>query len=178
MTLRSARRLGRVRPRLRAALALIIGMTAGGCYTFVPVDTVAPEQGTIVRADLTPAGEQGAISRFGPGIREVHGMALEAENGMLSLLVDAVAGRQGTVRVDPEPFRLESGFIATLYERRISTMRTVLFGAGLIGGAFLLVEGFKTLDRHFDSDDVGPPGPQDLRLPGARPSGIRIRPGW
>lgn len=157
------------RTSVRLVPLAILALAAAGCYTHVPVGFERPEQGRTVRAELTPAGEQDVIPTFGPGVRELSGIVLENDTATMSVLVDALYGRQGQVSVDAQPFRLQQSQVATMYERQVSLGRSVLFGAALVTGAVLLIEALEFAGRQFESEDTDPPGP----LPG-----IPIRVGW
>lgn len=159
------------------AMVAVTAVLGTACYTHVPVDFTVPRQGEIVRAELTPAGTQEAVSKFGPGVGEVRGMTLENDSVTLSILVSGVHRRQGLITVDAAPFQLQRSHVATVYERKLSVGRSVLFGAGLIAGALLAVEGLDALGRQFDSEDIGdpPPGPS-IRIP-LSGSGLTLWPG-
>ncbi|CAN5689672.1 hypothetical protein BH23GEM10_BH23GEM10_02140 [soil metagenome] len=136
------------------------------CYAHAPVPFEAPIAGEIVRAELTAAGTQQAVSSFGPGVREVSGMLLDNDTVSVSILVSNIQSPQGQISVDALALRLQRSHVATVYERKLSVGRTVLFGAGLIVGALALVEGMEFVGRQLEDEDVdGPPPGPSLRIP-------------
>lgn len=165
----SSRARGRTRaggpPQRLCALGLAALAAAwlSGCYKYVPVEFTAVESGHLVRADLSPAGQESVVPRFGPGVLELRGMTLRTHADSLAVLVEAASGRQGMIATEAQPVRLSPPDVAQLYERRLSRGRTLLFGAGILAAAFLLVDSFADLGRVFDSDDVDPPVPPQLR---------------
>jgi hypothetical protein len=161
----------KARPAVNVSVTLLtLGLVASGCYKYVPVEMEEPAPGSLLRASLTTEGEQAVISRFGPGVREVHGMMLEQQPSELALLVDAVYGRQGTLRVDAAAVRFRPEHVSALSERRLSVGRSALFGIGLAGVALLLVESLGLAGRQLEPGDDGPPGPQQIRIPLSLPS--------
>lgn len=136
------------------------------CYAHAPVPFESPTPGGIVKAELTAAGTQEAVSRFGPGVREVGGMLLENDTVSVSILVDNIQSPQGQIPVDALALRLQRSHVASVYERKLSVGRSALFGAGLIVGALALVEGLDFVGRQFENeDDDGPPPGPSLRIP-------------
>ena len=145
-------------------LALAANLFAG-CYAFVPTDFSAPEPGRTLRVDVSDSGRQALISRFGPGVEEVHGMALATSRDSMSLLVQSIQSRQGSSAVDAQPVGLTPIDVSGVYERRLSRTRSLLLGAGVAVAAFLLVDQFANDGRQYTGDDVDPPGPVSIRLP-------------
>jgi hypothetical protein len=165
------------RNTLASGLSLLVFISLlSGCYAYVPTEFDQPAPGTMLRAVLTPVGEQDAITRFGPGVRQVEGIMLERDGAQVSVLVDAVNNPQGTLRVNAQPFRLEPRHVTTLQERRMSVGRSVLFGAGLVTGAFLLVESLGLVGRQLEPPEDDTPGPPQIRIPVSLPGGLFGRP--
>lgn len=140
--------------RRRAALraATLLAWALAGCYTYAPVEFDAAGRGASVRAQLSPAGEQEVIGRFGPGAREVRGRVLETGDGVLSVLVDAVLERQRVVAVDAAAVRLFRDHVQSLHEKRLSPRRTALFGAGVVAALVLLTESLGGTRRPNDTE--------------------------
>lgn len=159
-----------IKPRAHAtwlrlmALAVTVNVVAG-CYTFVPTEFHAPAEGRLLRVDVSPAGQDRLIPRFGPGVQEVRGMVLAARPDSMSLLVHSLQNRQGTTGVDGQPVRLAPPDVTGVYERRLSRTRSVLFGAGLLAAGFILVETFGSDGRQYADDPLDPTGPVQIRLP-------------
>lgn len=159
-------RVARSRTRRSVAAVAACALFATACYSHAPVPFEAPIPGGIVRAELTAAGTQEAVSRFGPGVREVNGMLLENDTVSVSILVDNIQSQQGQIPVDAVALRLQRDHVATVYERKLSVGRSVLFGAGVIVGALALVEGLEFVGRQLENEDIdGPPPGPSLRIP-------------
>lgn len=147
-------------------LAAVLLMPLMGCYAYIPTDFATPANGEIIRADLTARGSEEVVSRFGPGLQQIEGMTLENDGQRISILVDGVKGRQGNIPVDATTVNLSRDAIATVYQKKFSTLRSLVFGAAVIGGAFLAVEGLDYVGRQFDDEDIGDPGPgPSFRIP-------------
>lgn len=157
-------------------LCALAANVVAGCYTYVPVEFSTPEPGRDVRADMTEAGARALVPRFGPGVQELQGMALSARQDSISVLVNAIQTRQGTMAVDGQPIRLAPPDVTRVYERRLSRTRSVLLGAGLLAAAVVLVEGFANAGRQLETDDVDPITPPAVRMPTNGGFGLRI--GW
>jgi hypothetical protein len=150
------------------AMLAAVGISSG-CYQYVPVAMDHPDPGSLVRAALTPEGTELAVTRFGPGVREVHGMVLERQPSELALLIDEINSPQGTIRVDSQPLRFQPNHLSTLAERRFSAARSALFGVGLAAGAFALVQSLEFIGRQLEPSDNEPPVAVDVRIPFSLP---------
>ncbi|HUF51532.1 MAG TPA: hypothetical protein VMN60_11890 [Longimicrobiales bacterium] len=150
---------------LSRALISILLLACAGCYKYVPVSFDAPQQGQLIRAELSSDGERQVVPQLGPGVREVRGMTLENAATELSVLVEVVYGRQGVTPLDPQPIRLSPAHVAGMYERRLSRGRSALLGVGIIAAGVLLVKSFADLGRIFETGEDDEPGPQDFRVP-------------
>ena len=163
---------GGFRQRISVLLLVLGGSTLTGCYTYVPVDFGGVESGHTVRAAISPSGRESLVPHFGPGVAEVRGMTLNAHPDSLAVLIEEVSGRQGMIPTDAQTVRLVAPDVSQLYERRLARGRSVLFGVGVLVGAFLLVDSFADLGRVFEGDDVDPPTPPQIRYPTISPSPV------
>jgi hypothetical protein len=110
------------------------------CYTYAPVDFARAERGALVRAELSPAGEQEFVSRFGPGVRELRGRMLGSEGPTVSVLVDAVLDERRVVPVDAAAVRLSREHVRAFSEKRLAQGRSALFGTGIVIALIVLTE--------------------------------------
>lgn len=151
--------------RLRLFTLALAANLFAGCYAYVPTDFSAPEAGRDVRVDMSDSGRQALITRFGPGVQEIQGMALAVSRDSMSVLVQSIQSRLGSTAVDGQPVGLTPIDVTGVYERRLSRTRSLLLGAGVAVAAFLLVDQFANDGRQYTGDDVDPPGPALIRLP-------------
>lgn len=149
-----------------ARLSLALPLLAG-CYVYVPVRPGEVEAGRPVRAALTERGAAQVVPVFGPGVREVVGLAVEPADSAISILVESYfSGAQGGWVGAVEPLRLPADAIAGLEQRRLSVVRSALLGAAFVGGAVAAARWLFGGDRAFLPDESSDePGPQELRWP-------------
>ena len=154
-----------------AALVPVLTLLFAACYNYVPVDFASPQQGQLIRAELSSEGEQAVIPVFGPGVREIRGMTLENTSTDISVLAESLQSRQGVINLDPQPVRLTPAQVTGIYERRLSRGKSALLAVGIGAATFLLVDSFADLGRIFDTEGEEPPGPPSLRIPISIPIG-------
>jgi hypothetical protein len=126
---------------MRGLRCLGVVLALAGCYTYRPISTTTPEQGTRVSTQLTGQGSVDMAGQIGPDILHVEGDVVDADSTGLELVVREVETFRG-IRSDwhGEHVRIPSGAVAGMQERRLS-----LGGTGLMGG--VMVAGLYTLYR-------------------------------
>jgi hypothetical protein len=109
------------------------------CYTYQPVEGPVPRTGVRVSADLTRDGTAAVVPLLGADVAEVEGTVVAASADTLRLSLASVTTSHGI----PTSWRGEEVLLPRtgltgLAERRISRGGTVLLGAGVLGGLYLL----------------------------------------
>lgn len=119
-----------------AALAALVAMSLlGACYSYRPVDTVAPKLGTRVALTLTTEGTGALAVQLGPQATYVEGDLVEADSSALRLAVRRVEDprRLGT-EWKGEQVTIPREAIASVSERHLSIGATALVGGLAVGG--------------------------------------------
>jgi hypothetical protein len=124
---------------MRSIVRLAVVLVMAGCYTYQPISTTAPEQGTRVSAQLTGQGSVEMAGQIGPDILHVEGEVLEADSAGLELVVREVETFRG-IRSDwhGEHVRIPSGAVAGMQVRRLSPGGTGLMGGVMLAGLYTL----------------------------------------
>ena len=118
---------------LAAVLAL------AGCYTYRPILTTTPEQGTRVSAQLTGQGSVDLAGQIGPDILHVEGDVVDADSTGLELVVREVESFRG-IRSDwqGEHVRIPNQAVAGMQVRRLSVGGTSLMGGVMVAGLYAI----------------------------------------
>ncbi len=119
-----------------------LGLTllcCSACYTYAPVTAPGPAAGAHINAGLTQDGTTAMVPVLGPEVAEVSGQVVAATPDTLRLSIASVSSVRGiptSWRGEEVPFpRMRLAFVS---QRRLSTGGTVLLGAGVGGGLYLL----------------------------------------
>jgi hypothetical protein len=121
--------------RIAASTALAAMSLLGACYSYRPIDTVAPKPGTRIALTLTREGSGALAVQLGPQATHVEGELLEADSSGLRLAVRRVEDprRLGTVWKG-EAVTIPREAIASVSERRLSIGATAILGGLAVGG--------------------------------------------
>jgi hypothetical protein len=140
--------------RLIAPLAL--GLFLGSCYTLRPTKGAVPDVGTRVAFDVNDAGRIALGGSMGPEISQIEGRLISKENGEYVVAVSSVQLLRGGQQVwSGEQVRIKPEHVRSVYERRLSTGRSIALGASVVGSvaAFLVTRALTTSG----SDNPGGP---------------------
>ena len=115
-----------------------------GCYVYRPLDTVEPQVGTRVSADLTDGGSDTLARYVGPGVTSLRGGVVSTEGAAVTLAVTSVMDRSGQQQFwRGEPVRVPRAAVRDFEQRRLSLGRSVLLGAALLGSSVVAWEAFQ-----------------------------------
>ena len=123
--------------RIRALVPLV---SLIGCYSYQPIEAAAVPVGTEVRARITgAASDRVAPMLHSADVRTLVGSVAENTNG--SMLLEVPNGAMPNVTEGVVPLRarvpIAPADLVTLERRRLDVGRTVIFGAGVLGGVSL-----------------------------------------
>jgi hypothetical protein len=118
---------------------LSIALTLSGCYTYRPLSTPEPEQGTRVSAQLTGQGSIDLANQIGPDVLHVEGEVVTADSNGLELVVREVESFRG-IRSDwqGEQVRIPREAVAGMQERRLSIGGTGVMGGVMAAGLYAI----------------------------------------
>ncbi len=122
----------------RSAVVLLLALAAG-CYTTRPVAAPGPEAGSRISAHLSRSGADSLSRLLGPDITEVNGKVVDAGSDTLRVSVLSVTNGRGIPsswrgELVPLP-RTQLDYVG---QRRLAAGGTVILGATLMGGLYLL----------------------------------------
>ena len=161
-SLTAARSAGRGSLRTWLATTALATTCLSACYHYVPVP--AAEPGAQVRTRLTPLGADSVVRFFGPGVSELTGTLLGAEQDSINLLVSGYTSEQlGEQAVWNQAVSLVPAGIGELQQRKLHTGRTIVFAAGLAASASLAFVALDLGARLFENEGETDPGPTDAR---------------
>lgn len=130
-------------------------LAAGGCYTYVPLETDSPPVGETMLFHITDQGRVGLAKSFGSGLSRVEGRLTSVDTRDYVLDVFRVAQLDGTRSMwSGESVRLDKEFIGQVQRRQLSRTRTFAL-AGAITAGVVAIAASKSLIGAFtgDSDD-------------------------
>lgn len=110
-----------------------------GCYTYRPLSTPAPAEGTRVSAQLTGQGSVDLAGQIGPDVLHVEGEVVRADSTGVELVVREIESFRG-IRSDwdGEQVRIPMDAVAGMQERRLSVGGTGLLGGVMVGGLYAI----------------------------------------
>jgi hypothetical protein len=124
---------------IQATGAVAVGVLVSGCYSLQPTGGVTPQAGTAVAFDITDAGRVALGGTMGPEISQIEGRLLDRDTTGYLVAVSAIhLLRGGDQQWTGEQVRLKSEFVASVYERRFSTGRSLAAGAVGLGAVALI----------------------------------------
>ena len=127
-------------------------MCLAGCYTLEParqLAAVAP--GTVIALDLTDRGRAALGGSIGPEVGQIEGRLVSMDTSEYVLQVTGIRFLRGGEQTwTGEVVHVKSEYVSSRYERRFSTVRSVLFGAVAVGAVAVVaakgLSGFGTGD--------------------------------
>ncbi len=126
----------------RIALCTIL-LISTGCYRYAAIEGVAPRSGERVRVELTDQGTAELARLLGPGPVAIAGRVLTADDGELTLGVQAVAFRRREEQFwVGERLSIPRPLIARVERRTLSRTRTALTTVASLVAAVLVVDFF------------------------------------
>ena len=144
--------------RRMAALAVPVAMLLlAACYSYRPVDTVAPTPGKRIALTLTPTGVKMLTLQLGPQVTSVEGDLLEADSTAIRLALRRVENSQrlGT-QWNGEQVTIPREVIDRVSERHLSIGATAIASGLAVGGVLGAYAAFGTSGQ---ADGVAIPGP-------------------
>ena len=119
-------------------LAPFVGLV--GCYSYQPIEAAAVPVGTEVRAHITgAASDRVAPMLHSTDVRMLVGSVTENANG--TILLEVPNGAMPNVTEGVVPLRARVPIVpsdlVTLERRKLDVGRTVILGAGIVGGVSL-----------------------------------------
>lgn len=119
-------------------LAPFVGLV--GCYSYQPIEAAAVPVGAEVRAHITgAASDRVAPMLHSTDVRMLVGSVTENANG--SMMLEVPNGAMANVTEGVLPLRaripIVPGDLVTLERRRLDVGRTMILGAGIVGGVSL-----------------------------------------
>lgn len=138
--------------------ALLAALLTGACYSYQPVQSVAPKPGSRVNLTLTEQGVADFGTQLGPQATYIEGNVIEADSGGLRLAVVRVedSRRIGTDwKGEQVTFPRES--IARVSERRLSVGATAIVSGLAVGS---VIGAYVAFDLNGKADGVAFPLPQ------------------
>lgn len=146
--------------RMRVA-ALISVCLSAGCYSYLPVTSVNPVQGTSVAVTLTDAGAAELEHYLGTNVVIVRGRFVRADEQGLVLSVAAVETRLGDWHSwAGETVSLPTGDVASIRVRRFARGRTLLLAAVGVAGVAATTAAFTLSGGGPASTPIQPPPPK------------------
>ena len=120
-------------------LLLCAALSLAACYTYRPLETPEPAEGSRVSAQLTNSGSRELVAEIGPDVLHVEGKVLHADSTGLDLEVREIESYRG-IRSDwkGEPVRLPREAVAGLQERRLSPGGTGIMGGAVVVGLYAI----------------------------------------
>jgi hypothetical protein len=127
---------------MRCLLLGTTAMLAMGCYTAEPVVT-ATQPGQELVVQITDAGSAQLAHYVGPGVSVINGRFMNAAGDTLKMAVSSTETRAGDVHFwKGEEISLTKNLVATLSEKKLSPVRSVLATGVALAAAALLKVGF------------------------------------
>ena len=122
------------------------------CYHYVPLAQPEVVTTTLVSAEISTQGAGEMAGVIGPGISEVRGRVLDADEESITLAMSSVTDARGIeTEWKGEPVRFPRLYLADITQRRFSLGRTLLLSGAAVGGtvAASSILGGPTLDDIF-----------------------------
>ena len=150
--------MGATGRRPAAAAATLLPLVAA-CYTYAPLATVPPPEGTRVAFVLSDQGRVDAAPQVGPLVDRVEGAVASATDADYVVQVsDVIDVRGRRTRWAGEMVPLPRTAVAMTFQRRLSRPRTVLLVAGLASAFVFAITSRQLLGFGREADGKGPAG--------------------
>ncbi len=123
---------------LRRPIAALMLLTLGGCHSLMPLER-APVVDDEARVRLTELGAAIMAPILGPGVTGARGRIVSADSAVVRLSVIAVTDRDGIENTWlGEQVTVPRQHIAGYDKRELSPVRSVIVGAGILTGMYML----------------------------------------
>lgn len=118
-------------------------MCLAGCYTLEPArELTAPSLGSVIALDLTDRGRVGLGAAIGAGVGQIEGRLVSMDSSEYVLQVTGIKFvRGGEQAWTGEVVHVNAEYVSARYERRFSTVRSVLLGAVAVGAIAAVAAG-------------------------------------
>ena len=147
--------------------ALVICLSAAGCYQQRPLQTPTPAPATRVVAQLTDSGTVVMGSALGPGVLAVEGVVAKADEHAWTLQMVRVDQRDGrSISWNRELVSFPRNLLANPNVVVLDKKRSWLAAAGITVGAIVLARVFNVIGS--DENQDGDPNPQESVVGGGR----------
>lgn len=144
---------------------LIAALTAVGCYRQVPIDTATPAPATHIQAQVTDSGVVAMGNLIGGSAQEVEGVVVEATDREWKLSMLRVEQRGGmSVDWNREIVTFPRSALMRPSQKTLDKPKSWLLAGGIVAGAILAGQVFKSLGAD-DNTDNNPPPASILLLP-------------
>jgi hypothetical protein len=123
-----------------ASTVAVVSLTLlAGCYELQPAGSTVPQPGQAIALDINDAGRVALGGSMGPEIGQVEGRLVQnAGNEYLMAVTDVHFLRGGDQVWRGENVRIPSGYVTTVYARRLSKAKTVALAVVGVGAVALL----------------------------------------
>lgn len=127
---------------MRRLLVGTTAMFAMGCYTVEPLVTASrPGQELVVQ--ISDAGSTQLAQYLGPGVSVINGRFINTVGDTLKVAVSSTEMRTGDVHFwQGEEISITKNLVATLSEKKLSPVRSILAAGAAIAAAALVKVGF------------------------------------
>ena len=122
-----------------ATVLLLAVLVSGACHTYRAIPSgPLPADGTPLALHLTDSGSVVLAREVGPSVELLEGHLTRADSTSVTLSVRRVRMRDGLSNAwAGEQVLVPRALIASLSERRLSRVRSLLFAGGILAGAAL-----------------------------------------
>jgi hypothetical protein len=122
-------------------------MCLAGCYTLEPARVTAFPVGAVIALDITDQGRAVLGGSIGPEVGQIEGRLVSMDTSEYVLQVTGIRFLRGGEQAwTGEVVHVRSEYVSARYERRFSTVRSVLLGAVAVGAiAAVAAEGLSGL---------------------------------
>jgi hypothetical protein len=150
------------------AKVLAVMSLASGCYEYKPVVTETIPVGENVALQITDRGRVDLADRFGPGVSEIQGRIVSAQDNDVTMNVFRVSQLDGeSVAWAGEVTHLNRVLVGVVKTRQFSLLRSGLFAATAGVAAYFLAS--HALNGGFSGPTGDPPStgspPVSVRIP-------------
>ncbi len=148
--------------RPTAILCAVLLAVQVGCYSYLPIQAVAPAAGQDVGVILNDQGRQLVKDKLGDLVERVDGTLLSATETAVTLSVARTHSLRGTQSIwAGEQVEIQRAGIRGFRERQLSRSRTAFLTIGLIVGIAALISGLSLAVSGDGKPDGGTGCPPD-----------------
>lgn len=146
------------RGRVRAALC-ILGLTLGGCYTYVPIDLASAQPAEYLRVEVTESAAVRLVKDFGVYLKELEGEVKREGSDSVSVTVPVGRDYRGvSLEGGRQTLFLGRQEVVGVRRREFSRGRTVVASVGTLVAFGLIAAGVAQWGDP-NSEVVEPPPP-------------------